>query len=161
MGQQQLLLLVLATVIVGLATVAGIQAFDQGQVQAEQDALTQEAVSIASDVQATAKKPSQFGGYDDDLSEAKGTITLSEMGYESGSDGIYEVPDGECSIVAGGGSTALSAGDGNTGVTTSGEISVLCESEDVEVVANISSLESGGIDTEAGVDTETDVSGTN
>ena len=62
MGQQQLLLLVLATVIVGLATVAGIQAFDQGKSQAANDALTQRAVSIASDIQAQANKPSQLGG---------------------------------------------------------------------------------------------------
>jgi hypothetical protein len=62
MGQQQLLLLVLATVIVGLATVAGIQAFDEGQEQATQDALTQRALSIGSDLYAVSQKPSQLGG---------------------------------------------------------------------------------------------------
>jgi hypothetical protein len=62
MGQQQLLLLVLATVIVGLATVAGIQAFDEGQSQATQDALTQRALSIGNDLYSVAQKPSQLGG---------------------------------------------------------------------------------------------------
>lgn len=64
MGQQQLLLLVLATVIVGLATVAGIEAFEQGERRATQDALTQRAVSIGTDILAAHQTPSQFGGID-------------------------------------------------------------------------------------------------
>jgi hypothetical protein len=39
MGQQQLLLLVLSAMIVGLAVLAGIEAFDQGERQATRDAL--------------------------------------------------------------------------------------------------------------------------
>jgi hypothetical protein len=62
MGQQQLLLLVLSTVIVGLATVAGIQAFDEGQTQAAQDALTQRGLSIGTDITAALNQPSQLGG---------------------------------------------------------------------------------------------------
>jgi len=62
MGQQQLLLLVLSTVIVGLATVAGIQAFSEGQTQATQDALTQRGISIGQDISAQLNKPSQLGG---------------------------------------------------------------------------------------------------
>jgi hypothetical protein len=62
MGQQQLLLLVLSTVIVGLATVAGIQAFSENQQQATQDALTQRAISIGSDISAAANQPTQMGG---------------------------------------------------------------------------------------------------
>ena len=62
MGQQQLLLLVLSTVIVGLATVAGIQAFSEGQTQAAQDALTQRGISIGQDISAALNKPDQLGG---------------------------------------------------------------------------------------------------
>jgi len=62
MGQQQLLLLVLSTVIVGLATVAGIQAFSEGQTQATQDALTQRGISIGQDISAALNKPDQLGG---------------------------------------------------------------------------------------------------
>ena len=64
MGQQQLLLLVLSTVIVGLATVAGIQAFSENQAQATQDALLQRATSVATDIVAAHNKPSQMGGID-------------------------------------------------------------------------------------------------
>ena len=40
MGQQQLLLLVLGIVIVGLAVVVGIQAFSENQRKANADAMT-------------------------------------------------------------------------------------------------------------------------
>ena len=62
MGQQQLLLLVLATVIVGIATVVGIQAFSQNSAKSNADALMNDAVRIASDVQAWAQKAEPFGG---------------------------------------------------------------------------------------------------
>jgi len=66
MGQQQLLLLVLSTVIVGLATVAGIQAFSEGQTQAAQDALTQRGLAIGTDITAALNQPSQLGGISTD-----------------------------------------------------------------------------------------------
>jgi len=142
MGQQQLLLLVLATVIVGLATVAGIQAFEQGQTRANQDALTSTAVKIASDIQARIKEPSQFGGYDGSLEDANGSITLDELGY-SASGAEYEAADGTCAILDGGGSPSIQKNqvtspttpdDGDSG----NAIEVLCESDDNEVVAQVS-----------------------
>ena len=157
MGQQQLLLLVLATVIVGLATVAGIQAFEQGSTRAEADALTQTAVKIASDIQAKTEEPSQFGGYDGDLSDtgAKNSITLEEMAYEPSDAGVYSTADGDCAILAGGGNTALNADD--DGISSGADISVICESEDVEVVADVNNLNSGGIETKQAIDSDTDL----
>lgn len=52
MVQQQLLLLVLGIVIVGLAVVVGIQAFDDSAAQAEADALTMDAMQIATAAKA-------------------------------------------------------------------------------------------------------------
>ena len=151
MGQQQLLLLVLATVIVGLATVAGIQAFEQGSVRANQDALTNTAVKIASDIQAKTKEPKQFGGYDGNLTSgspsAKGSITLSEMGYETSSN-IYETADGECIIsTGGGGSASLTNGSEVSGV--SGDIKVTCASVDNSVTAGVGGLDSEDIESGA------------
>ena len=65
MGQQQLILLVLATVIVGLAIVVGIAAFTQGGDRANADAMIQDAVTMASDIQSTIRTPTPFGGVDD------------------------------------------------------------------------------------------------
>jgi hypothetical protein len=131
MGQQQLLLLVLATVIVGLATVAGIQAFEQGQTRANQDALTNTAVKVASDIQARIKEPSQFGGYDGSMSDATGTngiSSISEFGYTTNSNGKYETSNGTCEI---GSTGSLSAPDD----VNSTNIKVLCSSDENEVVA--------------------------
>ncbi len=62
MGQQQLLLLVLGIVIVGLAVVVGINAFSENRIKASADALVTDGLRIASDVQAWALKPDQLGG---------------------------------------------------------------------------------------------------
>ena len=79
MGQQQLLLLVLSTVIVGLATVAGIQAFSENQEQATQDALVQKSLTLATDIKAAANKPAQLGG----PSEMSKSELLSAAGIET------------------------------------------------------------------------------
>jgi len=62
MGQQQLLLLVLGMVIVGIAVVAGIQAFSEGKEKAARDAAVSDAMRIVSDIQAWKMKPAAFGG---------------------------------------------------------------------------------------------------
>jgi hypothetical protein len=117
MGQQQLLLLVLSTVIVGLATVAGIQAFSENQAQASQDALVQKGTSIASDIQGLAAKPTQLGGIDaDGISDASKIV--DRLGYDSNP---VDVPgagsNGECEIK-------------NNSNSTEGTIDVVCTSDD-------------------------------
>jgi hypothetical protein len=78
MGQQQLLLLVLGIVIVGLAVVVGIQAFGENQKKSNQDALVNDGVRFASDAQAWALKPAAFGGG----SGAFTGLTWQDLGYE-------------------------------------------------------------------------------
>ena len=85
MGQQQLLLLVLGIVIVGLAVVVGIQAFSENQTKANADAMINDGVRIASDAQAWALKPAQFGGGAGDFYKGAANnvaVTLSDLGYE-------------------------------------------------------------------------------
>ena len=106
MGQQQLLLLVLATVIVGLATVAGIEAFEQGEQQATQDALTQRAVSIAAGILAAHQTPSQFGGIDLE-NEPDDDVIAAAAGFDSNDDGA-DIP------AEGGGDSAVCDIDGDT-----------------------------------------------
>ena len=62
MGQQQLLLIVLGTIIVGVAVVVGINMFGEGAVNAERDALLQDVNSIASNAAAYWRKPAALGG---------------------------------------------------------------------------------------------------
>lgn len=83
MGQQQLLLLVLGIVIVGIAVVAGIQAFSEGKVKAEQDAAISDAMRIISDTQAWKLKPSAFGGgASSDDADFQG-VSMKALGYPS------------------------------------------------------------------------------
>ncbi len=86
MGQQQLLLLVLGIVIVGLAVVVGIQAFSENQKKANADAMVTDALRIASDCQVWDLKPGQFGGSlaTEDLSDC----TFDEIGFTNTS-GTY------------------------------------------------------------------------
>ena len=62
MGQQQLLLIVLGTIIVGVAVVVGINMFTTGAVNAERDALIQDVNNIASSAAAYWRKPAALGG---------------------------------------------------------------------------------------------------
>ena len=99
MGQQQLLLLVLGIVIVGLAVVVGIQAFGENQKKANADALVNDAVRIASDAQAWKLKPAAFGGG----SDAAGMtgFSLEGVGYDiagGSSSTLYDNLNGEFDI---------------------------------------------------------------
>jgi hypothetical protein len=107
MGQQQLLLLVLGIVIVGLAVVVGIQAFGENQRKSNQDALVNDGVRIASDAQAWALKPTAFGGGNGSLAGAD----FGDLGYVVGDNNStphtagaaeYENINGEFSIGASG-----------------------------------------------------------
>jgi hypothetical protein len=91
MGQQQLLLLVLGIVIVGLAVVVGIQAFSENQKKANADAMVNDVIRLASDAQAWKLKPQAFGG---GASLANWTgLTLQQLGYTVG-DNTYTAGDG-------------------------------------------------------------------
>jgi len=65
MGQQQLLLLVLGIVIVGIAIVVGINAYSENSIKSNFDAVLQDGLRIASDAQSWKQKPEVFGGSPD------------------------------------------------------------------------------------------------
>jgi hypothetical protein len=62
MGQQQLLLVILVTILVGIATVVGINVFGTSAENANQDAVRQDIAQIASSAQGWYIKPTQLGG---------------------------------------------------------------------------------------------------
>ena len=65
MGQQQLLLLVLGIVIVGIAIIVGISAYGEGNTRVNWDALLQDALRMAGDAQSWKGTPELFGGSPD------------------------------------------------------------------------------------------------
>jgi len=108
MGQQQLLLLVLGIVIVGIAIVVGINAYAENSVKSNYDAILQDALRIASDAQAWKSKPELFGGqldtYKTDQDNFTGAI-FSAWGYSQaaiGASGLcYVNLNGEFQITPG------------------------------------------------------------
>ena len=108
MGQQQLLLIVLGVIIVGIAVVVGINVFTASSLEANKSALVSDLQTIASMSQQYYRKPIAMGGggntftgwtvpnaltrtanmYADVVATvAAQTISLVATGTEDGSDG--------------------------------------------------------------------------
>lgn len=62
MGQQQLLLIVLGVILVGVAVVLGIQYFGVGAEEGAKDELVAHSTTIAANAQEWYKKPIAMGG---------------------------------------------------------------------------------------------------
>jgi Tfp pilus assembly protein PilE len=62
MGQQQLLLIVLGVIVVGIAVAIGITIFTESAAQANFDAVMSDMLRIASNAQQWYMKPSSLGG---------------------------------------------------------------------------------------------------
>lgn len=62
MGQQQLLLIVLGVIIVGIAVVVGINVFTASSSQANTDAVIADLTNLASLAQQHYRKPEALGG---------------------------------------------------------------------------------------------------
>jgi len=117
MGQQQLILLVLATVIVGIAIIIGIRAFTENGIRANSDAMVQDMVRMASDAQAWKQKPAPFGGQPDntpDLKTAKDDpdnyagISFTQLGYPE-TAGIYTNLNGQYKLTGADGGLQIEA----------------------------------------------------
>jgi hypothetical protein len=98
MGTQQLLLIVLGVIIVGIAVVVGITIFGSNAEQANKDAVTQDVLRIAAAAQGFYAKPTMLGGggrtYDD--------ISLTDCGMNNATNanGTYEISgsDQDCTV---------------------------------------------------------------
>lgn len=90
MGQQQLLLIVLGVIIVGIAIVVGINLFQASAIQANRDAVVADLNNLAAQAQQYYKKPTSLGGGGNSFvgftiptgmaSNANGTYTISTAG---------------------------------------------------------------------------------
>ncbi|MCE1188555.1 MAG: hypothetical protein LWX56_05380 [Ignavibacteria bacterium] len=90
MGQQQLLLIVLGVIIVGLAIVVGINLFKASAIEANRNAVIADLNNLAAMAQQYYKKPASLGGGGNSFvgyalatglgSNANGTYTISTAG---------------------------------------------------------------------------------
>ena len=62
MGQQQLLLIILGVIVVGIAVAVGITMFQDNAVSANRDAVTNDLVNLASRAQQYYRRPQALGG---------------------------------------------------------------------------------------------------
>jgi len=146
MGQQQLILLVLATVIIGIAIVVGIRAFTENDAKANADAMVQDAVRMASDIQAWVKKPEPFGGAGalEDWTDA----TFGDIGYAQ-TAGVYTNINGSFVL------TTVGTGRQITGTNLSDDILVIrnevhvlvCGTTDDDIFGGIFILNEGATGT--------------
>ena len=88
MGQQQLLLLILSAIIVGLAIVTGINMFGENAVQANKDAVMQDLLTLATRAQGWYRRPAQLGG--GNRSFANATLDTLDFPGTNG-NGIYTI----------------------------------------------------------------------
>ena len=68
MGQQQLLLVILVTILVGIATVVAINVFGDAAEQGNRDAVRQDLLQASAAAQAVWSKPALLGGAGRDFS---------------------------------------------------------------------------------------------
>ncbi len=88
MGQQQLLLVILVTIIVGVATVVAINIFGQSAENANIDATRQDVLTLSAMGQGWYIKPELLGGGGGDFTN----ITASELGFGYIDDGTLTEP---------------------------------------------------------------------
>jgi hypothetical protein len=75
MGQQQLLLIVLGVIVVGIAVVVGINLFNANAESSTQDSITSEGTNLGAMAQQFYKKPVAMGGGGNSFSTNSGAPT--------------------------------------------------------------------------------------
>lgn len=92
MGQQQLLLVILVTIIVGIATVVALNVFGSSAKNANIDAVRQDMLTIATASQGWYIKPQMMGGGGNSFSNMKFTdITFPFKALNSDSTGAVNM----------------------------------------------------------------------
>jgi hypothetical protein len=118
MGQQQLLLVILVTVIVGIATVVAINTFGSASESAARDAIINDITAIAASAQAYYTKPIAMGGGGGSF-EGIGFEKLA-FAAERGTDGTSVTgteaknANGKYTIDGSGGTTLVITGESET-----------------------------------------------
>ena len=84
MGQQQLLLIILGIIIVGVAIVVGINMFTAHAIEAKRNNVTNDLLHLASEAQKYYKTPASMGG-----GSSSFTGWTIPSGLESNADGSF------------------------------------------------------------------------
>jgi len=98
MGQQQLLLIILGVIVVGIAVAVGITMFKDNAVSSNRDAVTNDLVNLAARAQQYYRRPTALGGgqgtFDGLSSDATGLKKLTSMPNGTNANGVYTITGG-------------------------------------------------------------------
>jgi Tfp pilus assembly protein PilE len=126
MGQQQLLLIILGVIVVGIAVAVGITMFNDSAVSANRDAVTNDLVNLASRAQQYYRRPTALGGGGGsfaNLSAGSGMKLLTKTSGASMANG-----NGTYTIVSSGASTIQLQGLGTeTGNDNTNKVKVIMD----------------------------------
>ncbi|MBN1448381.1 MAG: hypothetical protein JXA28_10665 [Bacteroidetes bacterium] len=120
MGTQQLLLIVLGVIIVGIAVVVGINIFGTNAEQANKDAITQDCLRIAAAAQGYFRKPTMLGGGNNDFTG----ITIEDCGMSANAAGDGENVNGTYVITTAAGTDFVVTGTSATDATKTVAVTV-------------------------------------
>jgi Tfp pilus assembly protein PilE len=92
MGQQQLLLIILGVIVVGIAVAVGITMFTDNAVNANRDAVTNDLVNLAARAQQFYRRPTALGGGGNSFVGLTGTTGLAKLtNRASNANGVYTI----------------------------------------------------------------------
>ncbi len=95
MGQQQLLLIILGVIVVGIAVAVGITMFSDNAVNANRDAVSNDLVNLAARAQQFYRRPTALGGGGNSFvgltADAAGLSKLTNMAGGQNANGTYSV----------------------------------------------------------------------
>ncbi len=95
MGQQQLLLIILGVIVVGIAVAVGITMFSDNAVSANRDAVSNDLVNLAARAQQFYRRPAALGGGGNSFvgltADATGLAKLTNMALGKNANGTYTV----------------------------------------------------------------------
>lgn len=110
MGQQQLLLIILGVIIVGIAIAVGITMFADNAVSSNRDAITTDLMHLAAKAKHYYKRPSSMGGGGHNFTgltaDAAGMAKLVTTSFSDNSNATYSI------VTAGDGTTVVFRGVG-------------------------------------------------
>jgi hypothetical protein len=98
MGQQQLLLIILGVIIVGIAVAVGITMFQDNAISANKDAVINDLVQLAAKAQQHYRKPTSLGGGGNSYTGIDSAGSLVSSAFHHNDNGIYVVTGGTTAI---------------------------------------------------------------
>ena len=117
MGQQQLLLIILGVIIVGIAVAVGITMFQDNAVDQNRSAVIGDLTTLAAKAQQYYAKPQSLGGGGNSFvgltADATGIGILASIAFTNNANGVYSVKTAGTAtavVLQGAGKVALSDG---------------------------------------------------